>query len=392
MKTYPELYSRSNTGAVLIWRMEQEAEKYRSISGTQDGLKTTSEWTIAISKNIGKKNETNAGKQAELEIKAKYKKQLKSGDYHENISDIDAPNFFQVMLAKNYKDYEKDIDWKRGVGIQIKYNGGRILATKDGLFSRKGEKYKCIPHIENALIPFFKENPEAILDGEGFNFELRERLNEIMELLRKTVHISEEDLEKSRSLIKFYIYDGFNIPIQKHGQPIFMQDGYLLRKKAIDNIFSQDKYKDVIGKVPTWIVHSENELEKLYESFLAERHEGAIIRILDKPYEMKRSKYLLKYKPVDDSEFKIIAVHDGVGKFANRLATVRCERIDSGVYMDGANTFDATFKGEKEEAVEAWKNKDNLINKIVTIYYNGVTGYGKPNFARFDWKNYNKGN
>lgn len=36
--------------------------------------------------------------------------------------------------------------------------------------------------------------------------------------------------------------------------------------------------------------------------------------------------------------------------------------------------------------------KEKYIGKIVTIYYNGYTGFLKPNYPRFDYKNYDKGN
>ena len=391
-KTYPTLYARTNTGAIQVWYIEQEGEKYRSVSGQIDGAKITAAWTVAQGKNVGRTNGTSAVDQATKEIQAKYEKQLKSNGYWEDVKDIDKDKFFQVMLAKVFKDYKDKIDWAKGVGVQIKYNGGRIVATKDGLFSRKGERYISIPHIEEALKPFFLKFPDAILDGEGFNFELREKLNEIMRLLRKTVHITPQDLEQSKKLIKFYIYDGFGFPASKDNIVVTKTDGYIERKAAIDNAFFApcfaERYKNVIGKVPTWIVKSEKELEDLYKKFLDDKHEGAILRILDVPYENKRTKNLLKYKPVDDAEFEIISIQDGDGKFANRIATLTCKRLDGKQYADGTDTFNATFKGEEEDAINAWKNRQSFIGETVTIFYNGTTGYGKPNYARWDWNNY----
>jgi hypothetical protein len=102
---------------------------------------------------------------------------------------------------------------------------------------------------------------------------------------------------------------------------------------------------------------------------------------------------LLKYKPVDDAEFKIISIQDGDGKFANRVSTITFQRIDGGKYADGTDTFDGTLKagkGTEELAKDLWvtgKYKE-LIGEIVTVQYNGVTGKGKPNYARLDWNNY----
>lgn len=394
IKTFPTLYARTSTGAVQVWSMEQEGDKFRSISGQEDGIKTIAAWSIAAPKNTGKKNATTGEQQAAAEIQSKYDKQLKSGGYWTDKNDIDKTRFFEVMLAKSYGDYKDDIDWSKGVGIQIKYNGGRVIATKDGLFTRKGEKYISIPHIEEALKPFFSKFPYAVLDGEGFNFDRREKLNEIMSLINKKVHVTSDDLAKSKELIRYYIYDGFGFPAEKNGAPTSQSDGYKLRKQAIDNAFFapcfKDRYKDVIGYVDTVYVKSEQELETLYQKFIQQRHEGAILRILDEPYENKRSKFLLKYKPVDDDEFQIVAVNEGNGKFAGRIGTVTCKLIQ-GQFKDGTNTFDATFKGTQAQAAAALKDAKTFIGKIVTIYYNGFTGYGKPNYAQFDYNNYNKG-
>jgi len=394
---WPTLYSRTSTGAIQVWWVEQEEEKYRSTSGQIDGIKTVAAWTVAKGKNVGKVNGTTAADQATKEIEAKYEKQLEQNGYWDDVKDIDQDKFFQVMLAKNYKDYREKLDWSSGMGVQIKYNGGRIVATKDGLFSRKGKRYKSIPHIEEVLKPFFQKFPDAVLDGEGFNYSLRQFLNKIMKLLRKTVHITPQDLKDSKDMIRFYIYDGYGFPATKDGPIVKETDGYLERKAAIDNAFFApcfvDRYKNIIEKVPTWIVKSEKELEDLYKKFLDDKQEGAILRILNQPYENKRTKFLLKYKPVDDAEFKVISVQEGAGKFSGRISTITCQRIDGDKYLDGTDTFDATFiagLGTEELAIELWETGKykTLINEAVTIFYNGLTGYGKPNYARLDWNNY----
>jgi len=389
MLKYDTLYARTNTGAVQIWWMERDesGKKFRSCYGQKDGAITITDWTAAEPKNVGKKNATTAEEQAHAEILAKYKKQLKSEGYHRKESEIDKESFFQVMLAKDYKKYKDKIDWAKGVGVQIKYNGGRIIARKEGLFTRKGERYFSIPHIEEALKPFFRRFPRAILDGEGFNYGLREKLNEIMELLRKRVDISPEDLEKSKDLIRFYIYDGFGF--EEGDLWAHPTDCYLRRKNVIDMRFGTWYGGKIIHEVPTWVVHSEKELEKLYTEFLDDRQEGAILRILGEPYENKRSKFLLKYKPVDDAEYEIIAVHEG--KVKGQAETLICKRIDNKEFLDGTNTFKATFKGTHKQAKEFLKNHDWIIGKVVTIYFFGHTGYGKPNYAQFDINNYDKG-
>ena len=236
---------------------------------------------------------------------------------------------------------------------------------------------------------FFVVFPDAVLDGELFNWELRQNLKELISLVNKKVHVTPQDLAESKDKVRYYIYDGF-------GFGATQEDPYQNRKKAIDYAFFSDKfawrYKDTLKKVYTWVVHSEAELQARYEKFLEDKQEGAIIRLPDVPYENKRSKYLLKYKPVDVAEYRIVAIHEGNGNWAGTAKTVTCQRIDGLRFLDGTDTFDATFKGDMEEARKFLKDHAWAIGRIVTIYFNGYTGYGKPNYAQFDINNYDKGN
>ena len=59
--------------------MQRDEEKYRTISGQKDGKKTTSAWTVAKPKNVGKKNSTTGAEQADKEVLAKYEKKQKQG-------------------------------------------------------------------------------------------------------------------------------------------------------------------------------------------------------------------------------------------------------------------------------------------------------------------------
>ena len=387
------MFARTSTGAVQVWWMEQDGSRYRSISGQKNGAMVYAEWTEAECKNVGRSNATKAEAQATKEIKSKYDKQLKSGGYWEDEADIDKQKFFQVTLAKSLKDYVHKIDWKKGVGVQIKYNGERVTIDRNGAWSRTGEVQHCIPHILESLKPFFAKYPDARLDGEGFNYEKRERLNEIHSLMSKKDPTPEE-LQQSKELIKFYCYDGFNFP-NSEGM-ISQFDGYLLRKSAIDyqffSAFHENQYKDTFGYVPTGIAHSMEEVDKIFFQCLKDKQEGVIVRILDVEYECKRTNNLLKYKPLDDAEFRIVSVQEGIGKFAGRIGTFTCANLDGKPFKDGELTFDATFKGKEVDACSAWVHGtfQSMIGKPATILFNGYTAYGKPNYPRLDWYNWKK--
>lgn len=374
MKNYPELYTRDSLGNIRVWFMQQDADKYRTVAGLVDGEKVTSEWTVTSAKNEGKKNATTAVEQATKEIEAKYKKQKKTG-YFESPNQIDETQYVEPMLAKLYKDYSDEIDLGKGEWLlQCKFNGMRCIATKDGLFTRKGEKYVSVPHIHEALKPFFEKHPEAVLDGELFNNGLRQQLNEISKLIRKTVHITNEDLERSKSLVHYYIYDGYGFGLDK-------DHPYHERKQWIDsNVIG--KYTHV-AKVEDFHINDQKELDKQYQTLVEEGHEGAILRNKKMKYEHKRSKNLLKVKPEDDDEAEIVGITEGTGNWsgAGKIISLNWN----------GKVFDATFKGTFEQGVEFLKNKNKWLGKKVTFLYNGLTGLGTPNFARVDINNCLKG-
>jgi len=374
MKIHPSLYTRDSVGNMRVWRMEQDGDRYRTVSGVQGGELVTSEWTVAKPKNVGKKNETTGEAQAKSEVEARYKKQRKTG-YFDDPKDIDKTQYVEPMLAKLYKDYHDEIDLSLGEWLlQCKFNGMRCVATRDGLFTRKGERYLSCPHIEESLAPFFREHPDAVLDGELFNEKFRQSLNEISKLVRKTVNITDSDLERSRELVHYYIYDGYGFGLDK-------ERPYHERKQWIDaNVVG--KYTHV-AKVEDYALKSRADLDRHYQVLVDEGHEGAILRRSGMKYEHKRSKNLLKVKPEDDDEAVIVDILEGAGNWSGTGKVIKLRWNDK--------EFDATFKGTQEQGALFLKEKKKWIGKTVTFLYNGLTGLGTPNYARVDINNCVKG-
>ena len=374
---YPTLYTQDSNGNIRVWWMEQNGNKYRTHSGVEgsDNI-VTSDWSSAEPKNVGKKNATSGDEQAKAEIDAKYKKQLKTG-YHESKKNADKGTaYVEPMLAQPLHKLSKKPDYSSGNwSIQCKFNGNRCVATKDGLFTRKGERYMSVPHIENALKDFFKKYPDAVLDGELFNNDLRQQLNEISKLIRKTKHIEESDLVESEKKVKFYIYDGYNF----RGKSDILDENtpYVERKNWIDKVvIPLSKY---FVEVETIVVNSETEMLEKFNQLLNDQQEGGILRNLQGGYEHKRSKNLVKVKSEDDDEGIIVDITDGDGNWKGAATNVTLKWKNK--------QFDAVFKGSYETRVKILKDKKNWIGKEVTFLYMGLTGLGTPNYGRIDPEN-----
>ena len=85
---------------------------------------------------------------------------------------------YKPMLAHKFDNNR--VDWSQPVYIQPKLDGVRCLFTKDGAYSRTGKKFMNLAHIELALIPFFKQNPDIVLDGELYNHKLKNDFEKII--------------------------------------------------------------------------------------------------------------------------------------------------------------------------------------------------------------------
>lgn len=372
MTKYDTLYAKDSTGNIRVWWMEQDGGKTRTCSGVLNGKLVETDWTICVGKNIGKKNETTPAEQAESEIKNRYKKQLKLS-YFASIDDVDKINYIKPILAYSYKDYVDEVDFtSKEWSVQCKYNGVACLITKDGCFSRKGEKFQTLVHIETALLPFFNLYPNAVIHGELFNDDLREKLNELIKLIRKTVNITENDLKRSEEIVNYYVYDGYfpDVELDKPTE-------YSKRKDWIDHNITNTY--DYCIHVKTTIVDSKDVVDTMFDAAIDRGDEGLMFRKMNMPYVNGRSKNLLKYKPEDSAEGIILAIKPGIGDWANtgKVITLQWE----------GKTFDATFKGSHEQATEFLQNADKYINKPVTFLHIGFTGLGTPASARIDINN-----
>lgn len=377
-KKLTKLFARGKYNQILEWEIEVQGNRYRTITGSQGCQHVTSEWTECEGKNIGKKNETTPEEQARSEADSKWEKKKKLG-YWENISDIDNTTFVEPMLAQHFKDHRRKLIYP--VMVDRKYNGMRQVTTKHGAFTRKGEIIHTAPHIVEALKSLFEEYPDLVLDGELYNHDYRFKLNNLIRLVRKSKHFTPQILEESKKIVKYYVYDGYGFDFKNTGGGVVTEEtGCFQRRIALEELLKHIPYIEV---VPHQVAHDEQEVYSIYQEYVDDGYEGAIIRSWNSPYQHSRTDDLLKVKPEDDDEAVIQEIMEGTGNWAGaaKTATIKWKGI----------TFDATFKGKYENLQEVLNNPSDWIGKTVTFLYIGLTGKGVPNSARIDVNNCNKG-
>ena len=209
------------------------------------------------------------------------------------------------MLAQVYDSKKFTIELHKNVMVQPKLDGIRCIFTKDGAYSRAGNKFMNLAHLELKLIPFFKKNPEIILDGELYNHKLKDNFEKIVSLVKKKKPTADDRLD-AQKLVQYYVYD--IIPAKPS-----MNQVYTARYDYIHKEFKKKKYAKIIQVTPTYPVLNAEEARTYHHAFLAEGYEGSIIRA-NQLYKNKRSPYLLKVKDFSDTEATITGYEEGKGK------------------------------------------------------------------------------
>lgn len=359
MKTLETIYKLTEVGNIQQWTMVIDGNGYFSREGIVGGKETENKPTICEGKNLGKANATTPEEQAEKEGQAKWQKKLDKG-YFKTKAEAAGGNtkFYEPMLAHGFGDYPITFP----VISQPKLDGIRCVTTKKGMFTRNGKAIISAPHIFKNLEQFFAKNPNAVIDGELYCDKLANDFNKICSLVKRTKP-SEEELAESARTIEYWVYDAPVIGL--FGE----DDVFTVRFELVEKLLKGIKQ---IKIVPTTVVASRELLDTLYGGYLSDGYEGQMVR-LDRGYENKRSKHLLKRKEFIDEEYKILNVAEGEG---NRVGTVGYMEFES----KSGKPFRSNIKGNFGYLAGLLKAKKNLIGKMATVKYFNLTPDGVPRF------------
>jgi len=361
MITYKTLYEYDTTDRLRVWYMERDGDKYRTISGLENGVKVESDWKLANPKNVGRANETTGEQQAEFEIDAHYKKRLKMGAA-ETVEELNnLSTMFDPMLAIKYENVKT---LKFPVYSQPKLDGFRCIVKKDGMWSRGRERIISCPHIFEELNYVFKTLPNLVFDGELYNHDLKDDFNKLSSLLRKTVNINPITLAETSELVEYHIYDvdlGDKDP----------NSGFFERSQALRFFFEDNKQFKKIKFVDTTIVNDQDQLDALYSSYLEDRYEGQMVRIGKIPYEnAKRSKSLIKRKNFLDEEFIVLDIIEGKGNWAGKAKSISLQ-------LKNGSSCDSGIRGTEDYLARVLKEKEKYIGNPAKVRFQNYTPDGK---------------
>jgi ATP-dependent DNA ligase len=337
----------------------------------RDGLKTgkLKDWISKAAKpmNVGKANETTVEQQAVLMMEAEIGIKLRNNYFHTE-AEARSNKLFLPMLAEKYE--KRAAKLKYPLYVQPKYDGSRAnvyYSKAEGrvvMMSRTGKEVVSCPHIVESLTNYCTANPTHIIDGELYNHALRNDFEQLMSLSRKT-RPTEEDLQKSATMLKLYVYDIYDTA---QSQLTFSERNAIIVYKLTWSI------KDSIEISYTTAVSTTEELLAMEETYLADGYEGIMVRVPSSVYKVDgRSADLLKKKIFTDEEFEIIDIFEGDSTWKGCAKTVM-------IILPDGKIQGAGLKGTFEVNRERLENKADLIGKLATVCYFGKTSDGLLRF------------
>lgn len=158
--------------------------------------------------------------------------------------------------------------------------------------------------------------------------------------------------------------------------------------------------------VQSIVVEDLKDLEEFYEVFLGEGYEGVMLRDPKAPYKFGRStvksQHLLKHKPFEDSEFKVIGftekMHNANEATTNELGRTARSSCKEGLVPTGVlgalvleygdSSFECGTGFNDAQRKEIYENQEKYLGKLAKIQHQVIGKKDKPRFPSFSgWRN-----
>lgn len=263
--------------------------------------------------------------------------------------------FRKPMLAKDYEGNEDKVTYP--CYVQPKLDGVRCITNGQAFWSRNGKMFprQNFQHLQVKTLPFLLDG-ELSLYGDVPDFE------DVVSVVKRAGH-------KDAKHLSFNAFD------------IMTDQPYVARKKQLKELFLRNQLRILSRnwmRVDTQMVRSAKELEDMYANYLDFGYEGMMVRSAFGLYVPKRTHDLMKYKPLQDAEFPIVAVKEAKGKDAGTPIFICAARP----YTDEELTFRVRPMGTMQQRRQMWKDRRKLIGVSLTVEFQNLTKYGKPRFPR----------
>ncbi len=260
-----------------------------------------------------------------------------------------------IIFPKGTKGWDRSMVMlaKRFDKVKIKPEGWLISEKLDGIRGVwDGEKMWSRQGKEIYTPEYFTENfPPFPLDGELWVGR---------GLFQQTMSVVRQQFPDDRwKTVKYLVFDGM----------YDLTSPFKERHDVVKTWFevNQTSFVKVVDQIPCT---GQTQLKLILDNVIQVNGEGLMIRDPEAPYEGKRTKSILKIKPIYDAEAKILGYTDGKGKYEGMVGALK-------VIDEEGHEFKLSGMNDELRA------NPPPIGSIVTFQYNDKTTYGVPRFARF---------
>jgi ATP-dependent DNA ligase len=261
-----------------------------------------------------------------------------------------------IMKAMPFTE-ERLAKWQPPYIVQPKYDGVRCRAIP--LSGPSGDKCLLLSSEENIIfsVPHLNEiigglNLRTELDGElychGMSFE------QILSITSRTVN-----LHPDYRCIQFHCFDIVN------DQP------QMKRSLIIENLKGINPH---IVVSPFWICANLDDVKEAYDKIINLGYEGIIVRNSLGPYEVKRSLWVMKFKPKKSDTYKIIGWKEEVSK--DGIPKGRIGSLLLASQTGDEFSVSAGLDGQKK--VDLWNIRDQIAGKEAIVHYQHLTDKKVP--------------
>lgn len=247
-----------------------------------------------------------------------------------------------LMLARDLGATRIEVD---AYFVSEKLDGVRGRWDGQALWTRGGHRVATPP-------AFTRGWPDVPMDGELWI--ARDRFDAISALVR-----SARTDDAAWTPVRFMVFD-----LPAHPGP------FAERVQAMRALVARTAHPQ-LRMVTQTAGTSRAALDAQLAAVVAAGGEGLMLHHRDARYGAGRSTALLKLKPHDDAEARVVAHTAGNGKYSGMLGALEVERHDGRRFRIGTGFTDA--QRAQPPPVGSW----------VTYRYSGLTSTGLPRFARF---------
>lgn len=254
---------------------------------------------------------------------------------------------FNIMLGSKF-DFEKppiETMW-----VTEKLDGIRCFTIiKDGqiiMKSRQNKRFEGLEDIENAIKQTGLDN--ICLDGELLS------IDSLYENVYKDTTKKVNNKNKRKYGVKYCLFD--IVPLEEFesgkGEVLYSQ-----RREMLDKI-NTSEFLEIVP-----ILYEGEDMDIILSILNAYRDMGAegLMVSLDKHYDFKRSKALLKLKVMQSCDLKIIGFEEGQGRLKGTLGKIICDY--KGFNLGVGSGFTDSMRDE------IWNNQEKYLHRVAEINY-----------------------